>query len=501
MFGGVVGLGLERMTPTLYRATATILIQPPQFSSELTPKALSIGAYSALLNADYTTSQVRKILVDEGVLPPGVNLRWLKSRVTTTIPSSGAGRQQMSLPLIEITASAGKPEMAATIANTYASVFARMSREIASRGQEGALQLIESQYPTSLKRLTVAAEEFKNRHDGYARRKEELNQKWNMRLSDFQAETVRLVAQFEKGTHQLTLEFAETHNPSLLEGQLARRQKRLIALEGDLEKTRFELRSTTYALLERQKLIEQEPELITLAQAFPEGPWWNQIDANDALVLARELKDIAISSEEPNPIHAEIRSQLIQTQVKVETLKPKAEDLGPEIQTVAEQVEALRRQIGEIRREEFDLRQTRRLESGALRKKRAERLAGLQSQRTLETDAFARNRDLYLAPVSREKNAAQASFNLIEGKYESARLAKSEQEADVKIGALALPPESPAPRRTMFKTAIGLVAGFLLTLFAVAIFEAFAMPGVAGRYEAKEKSPLKGHSPRRLVRG
>ena len=69
----------------------------------------------------------------------------------------------MSLPLIEITASAGKPEMAATIANAYASVFARMSREIASRGQEGALQLIASQYPTSLKRLTVAAEEFKNR--------------------------------------------------------------------------------------------------------------------------------------------------------------------------------------------------------------------------------------------------------------------------------------------------------------------------------------------------
>ncbi len=192
---------------------------------------------------------------------------------------------------------------------------------------------------------------------------------------------------------------------------------------------------------------------------------------------------------------------MIQTQVKVETLKPKAEDLGPEIQTVAEQVEALRRQIGEIRREEFDLRQTRRLELGALRKKRAERLAGLQSQRTLETGAFARNEGLDLAPVSREKNAAQANFNLIEGKYESARLAKSEQEADVKIGALALPPESPAPRRTMFKTAIGLVAGFLLTLFAVAIFEAFAIPGVAGQYEAKAKSPLKGHSSRRLVRG
>ena len=48
VFGGVVGLGLERMSPTLYRATATILIQPPQFSSELKPKALSIGGVQCL---------------------------------------------------------------------------------------------------------------------------------------------------------------------------------------------------------------------------------------------------------------------------------------------------------------------------------------------------------------------------------------------------------------------------------------------------------------------
>ena len=251
--GGLVGFSLAKMTPTTYEATTTLLIQPPQFSSELTPAALSVNAYRTLLNADYTLGQVREALVEEGIFPQDIGILQLRGMVSTTIPQTEGLRFLQNLPMIEITAGANTPEKAEGIANIYARVFVQMSREITTRGQEGALQLIESQHPASKKRLDEAAVELKERQDDHAEALQELQRRWNDRISGFKTETATLVAAHEKETNQLLLGFEDTHKPYLLKAQLERGKKRLGILEEDRKDTHLELKSATYETGELKK--------------------------------------------------------------------------------------------------------------------------------------------------------------------------------------------------------------------------------------------------------
>ncbi len=63
-----------------------------------------------------------------------------------------------------------------------------------------------------------------------------------------------------------------------------------------------------------------------------------------------------------------------------------------------------------------------------------------------------RERDFYVDGLTRERDAAQATYETLAEKYESARLAKVEEEPDVKIGALAVAPQRPIRPRTMLNT-------------------------------------------------
>ena len=71
----------------------------------------------------------------------------------------------------------------------------------------------------------------------------------------------------------------------------------------------------------------------------------------------------------------------------------------------------------------------------------------------------------------------------------------------MKVGALALSPESAVPRYTLTKTAVGLLAAFLLAFFAVAVVEALSTPGVKGEYGVATGSQLaaEGRPTRRLA--
>ena len=155
--------------------------------------------------------------------------------------------------MIQITAGANTPEQAQGIANSYARVFVQMSREITTRGQEGALQLIESRHPASKKRLDEASVKLKRRQDDHAEALQELQRRWNDRISGFKTETAVLVAAHQKETNQLLLGFDVTHKPYLLKAQLERGKNRLGILEGNRKDTHLELKSATYEMAELKK--------------------------------------------------------------------------------------------------------------------------------------------------------------------------------------------------------------------------------------------------------
>ncbi len=158
LLGGVLAYLSVAFKPTIYEAKAILLVQAPQFSSELKPAPLSVSMYQNLLNSDNTAAEVGERLVKTGDIPKRTSVAQIRAMVETRIPTMAGFRgANPQLPMIEILARAQRPEIAEKVANTFAQVFAQESLEVAAQGRAGAMELIESQYPVSKRLLQDSA--------------------------------------------------------------------------------------------------------------------------------------------------------------------------------------------------------------------------------------------------------------------------------------------------------------------------------------------------------
>ncbi len=502
LLGGVLAYASVSFKPTVYEAKAILLVQAPQFSSELKPAPLSVATYQALLNSDYTAAKVRERLVNAGDIPEGTSAAEIRGMVTTTIPIiEGVRVANPQLPMIEILASARQPEIAEKVANTFARVFAQGSLEVATQGRAGSMELIESQYPVTKKMLQNTTVELKNRQDQYADALLELQNSWNRRNHDFKKETQDLVDKPERETRELVLAFADTHKPELTEAKLARQKSRFNSLDSELESNRLSLKGAHHVLVELERLIKREPRYLVVSKAITDSALWNRIGEDSAGRLPEELKDLALREEVPNLIHEKIMGSLIDAQMKVETLKPKQEDLTAEIERVRLEIEELSSEVTRIKLDQFNLGRQRALELTRLKEARGRKLADLQALEENRLGAFSREKDLQLEALTLEKKTASSSFSLISKQFESVRLARSEEEPDVKIGALALRPEVPVAKGLMARTALGLVAAFFLALFGATIAEAVSGYTREQHNSLNAKTQLDERLPQELIEG
>ena len=302
-------------------------------------------------------------------------------------------------------------------------------------------------------------------------------------------------------TRELVLAFADTHKPELTEATLARQTSRLNSLESELESNRLSLKGAHDVLAELERQIKSEPRYLIVSKAITDSALWNRIGEHSAGRLPEELKDLALREEIPNSIHEKIMESLIDMQVKVETLKPKQEDLAAEIDRVKQEIGKLSSEVTWVKLEHFNLGRQRALELTRLQQARGRELADQQALRQHQMSAFSRERDLDLDSLALDKGAASSTFALISSKFESVRLTKSEQEPDVKIGALALRPEGPVAKGLMTRTALGLVAAFSLGLFGAAIAEAVSGHSPGQRNSLNARTQLDERLPQELIEG
>jgi hypothetical protein len=136
-----------------------------------------------------------------------------------------------------------------------------------------------------------------------------------------------------------------------------------------------------------------------------------------------------------------------------------------------------------------------------LKEARGRKLADLQALEENRLGAFSREKDLQLEALTLEKKTASSSFSLISKQFESVRLARSEEEPDVKIGALALRPEVPVAKGLMARTALGLVAAFFLALFGATIAEAVSGYTREQHNSLNAKTQLDERLPQELIEG
>jgi uncharacterized protein involved in exopolysaccharide biosynthesis len=102
-----------------------------------------------------------------------------------------------------------------------------------------------------------------------------------------------------------------------------------------------------------------------------------------------------------------------------------------------------------------------------LKEQRANELVRLNRERRRELESFEREMDTRLAQLDRDIVQQRDLFNQLAKNYNQAILAKGQQDVeDVRLGAIAVPPETPLARRGVSKA---LLASFLGVLFGAGI--------------------------------
>ncbi len=72
-------------TPLIYQARATLILQPPQFSTELKPAPLSVETLQAVLESDFIISKLKSQLFQENIIEPDTPLEGIKGMLLVQI--------------------------------------------------------------------------------------------------------------------------------------------------------------------------------------------------------------------------------------------------------------------------------------------------------------------------------------------------------------------------------------------------------------------------------
>jgi capsular polysaccharide biosynthesis protein len=426
--GVTLGFGLlaflfSMTMPKQYRATAILLVQPPSFSTELRPEPLSVETYQSLVDSGYLKSLVRQQLVEDGTLGEKESFGVLKAE----IHQSGTRAQAGYSPFIDLTVTANGAEKARVIADTWAQIAIQESGGLASRGQQGTLDFIRNEYPTTRDRLTELEAQLKETEDKYDKQLQNLQDQWDRRIMAFKTE-------WDIGVLQ--------NQADAIKGRLTANVVALNNLQLDIKETRD--------TLEQLKAeIKQHPEFVVTSKAITDDALWEKIGRDFNSGTASELQNLKLHSQVLNPVYQSLLQRVADTQVRYETQVPQEQHLKDQI---ASQQKELRDLNGLILEKQFELDKMTREKETAL---------------TL----LGRERDYHLTSLRREVESTRETFKTLSGKWESARMTQAEQDQDIKIGSLAAAPNGPVSPRPLINTAIALVVGFMLSIMLAFLIE------------------------------
>ena len=455
--------------PHIYQAKATLILQPPQFSTELKPAPLSVETLKAMLESDSIVSKVKNQLLEKNVIEANTPLEEVKGMLSVMI-FSGKERDQPYIPLIDLVVEAVSAKEAEVIANTWAEIFVAESGDLAWRGKQGTLDFIESQYPVVKNSLADLESELKEQQDHYDRSLLTLETSWSARIVDFSTDSERLHREHEKETERLRLEFVNRWKPDLLKAQLKIQEAKLTEFEDELLDTKFAIKTQKDTLTQIKEEIQYQPQYLVLSKAITDEALWDKIGSPQS-GLPEEINQIKLRSEVLNPTYQGLLNRLTTTQIEYDTLVPRSGHLQSELERIRKAIDELQGLISRKEIELFALLKDRESELNNLLAERQSQLEMVKKTSNNEMTLLEREKDFNVDGLTREKNAAQVTYETLAKQYESARLAKMEEEPDVKIGALAIVPERPMARRTGLNTLLALVVGLMLSVLLAFVLE------------------------------
>ncbi|GAB4125839.1 MAG: hypothetical protein Kow001_21890 [Acidobacteriota bacterium] len=500
---GLLAFIAGQLMPRRYEATATLLVQPPVFSTELKPQPLTVETYQMIVDSDAVKESVRRKLVEEGFLGPDEGPGTMETKLE---PSKL--RELAYSPVVLLVVRADSPEKAKRIADKWAETAVRECQGLSSRGKQGTLEFIETQYPEVTKLVETQERELKRREDFHDGRILGLEVGWSQRLmeyasqtdqllaahrnqtagllAEYESETARLRAEYESETERLRQQFEADHGIALLQQELKIKQNALSRFEEQLLETELAIKTQGDTLQQIRQQISTQPPLLVLSKAITDEALWARLGSPSGGMLPKELDQLKLRSELVNPTYQTLLNQLTQVQIEYETLVPKRQHLQAETTRVRADIEQLKDRLASLETELVSLQKNReaglqsllkRREAGleTLRRDRETQLKILDAQRKTEYSQLERRRDVELAEaerlrqleteeIYRELQTSRASHQTLAQKFEAARLAKAEEDQDIHIGALAVAPRFPVSPRPLLYAAVAIVLGGMFSI-------------------------------------
>ena len=417
----VIAAVFNLMTPNVYQATATLVLLPPKFQTELAPSILSIHTYMNLLKAPELLKAIIDTLEIEDATVEGLN-----RNLETEIVEEKYGAQKISYsPLIKLLVRADTPQRAADIANAWAEIFVEKNKNLSTKGKESSLKFIEAQFPKSKEKLEKAENVLKETEDHYENELKTFKDRWQKKILNFKA--------------QWKIDF--------MEREVGVIESKLINFESELIDVRVSIKSTRDNLDQLAAEIKKHPQFLTVAKAITDDALWERIGKDTLSTIPEDLTKQKLRSEQLNPVYENLSQRLADTRIKLETLIPKEHYLENEIRIKKGEVDSLRRLI-------YD---------------KTFELAQLERERDAKQHIFKRKRDLELERANREVATYKNTYANLAQKSESAELAKVEESEDMKIAARAVEPgHKIGPNRKRNVIAAGVVA--LMAAIVLAFF-------------------------------
>lgn len=458
IFGLSVAVGLSAfLLLTLglsdrYRATATLVVAPPPFSSELSPEPLPLRGFQRLLESDSVLAQTSRRLAETAGFDAGEPLK-LGSDLESRIFVSRGSNDRVLAPVIEVVAYGRTPERAASKANVWAQAFLDTLEGLVDATKRDTIEVIEEQYGKVRRRLEELEDLRVSTEREYQDRLDALTQKWDEELLSMRQETEDLVARQQTESHVSMRELAAEYGlvvPAGVSTTPAEGDPRSPAAPGGEVRTLL-----SQALLVRIRLA-QTPSLLTLEKAISNEALWYAMTLVDAKVFELQpLWNRSLVTQEPNPVYAELTLRLAD-------LESRLEEYADEWPSAS-----LRTMIAELER----VQRERSADLAKLLAARHQAVSEAQRRKRTELATLADEKEVALDRIGRDITNQKERFELMSTKLSQGELARAEQALkDVRLGSPAVAPTRPEPDHALVVTAAGTFAGgFLGLLLALAL--------------------------------
>lgn len=382
----ITAAALNSLQPSIYEASVSIMITPSGIPTAIKSTQMSLDMeklVSAASKPTITVATHELLLMSDAVLGRLTARLGLKNNSGLKLaPQDIINKLKVietkETNILQLQVKDADPKAAMDIANAWALEYVGYSQELISGEIKGTGEFITDQFEIARQNLVRAEEKIKDFKDAY----------------------------------KLDLMHAELDMKKV---KLNEYKKQLMDLE-------FVLQTKEDYLKELKKEISKQEKFTIVSKAITDDLLWQEaLRSKDVSALNKRK----LSSEEINPIYQDLETLIVDSEIEINTVKPKKGYLNQSIKSTALETDELGKAINQ---KEFDLAQ------------------------------LARQAEIY-----------KGTYDNLAQKIEEARLVKAAQLGEVKIVSLAVEPRLPSRQRgglNLFVSGIlGLVFGACLVFF------------------------------------